>query len=388
METNNNMTPEDVVFKSENGKSITDTLHVALFFGRQHKNILKSVRRLIGYGMTRDFRCPVSHDGGNRTVYQMTQAGFEAVTKTLPGVDAKRDAVLAVFNRGKAIPATQWMQENPEQSAALGEIIACSSKNIEKAIQVRNTDAGRVVDARQLHAFINNGATDFSTWFKRRVEHCGFVVNEDFMAINSTEVVNNDSIPGIGRPSIEYVLTIDAAKELCMVEGNKRGRAVRRYFIEAERRFRESQQVATAHPAIPQTFAQALRLAAEQAETIEAQQKHLAEQAPKVNFAKALEIAGESILIGQLAKLMRQNGVDTGEIRLYRWMRDNGFLHKCGSEYNDPTQRALEMGLFEVRTGTRYHPHTGEPIQTRTTLVTIKGQQYFINKLVYKSQRP
>lgn len=141
-------------------------------------------------------------------------------------------------------------------------------------------------------------------------------------------------------------------------------------------------------PAIPQTFAQALRLAAEQAETIEAQQKQLAEQAPKVNFAKALEIAGESILIGQLAKLMRQNGVDTGEIRLYQWMRDNGFLHKCGSEYNDPTQRALEMGLFEVRTGTRYHPHTGEPIQTRTTLVTIKGQQYFINKLVYKSQHP
>lgn len=140
--------------------------------------------------------------------------------------------------------------------------------------------------------------------------------------------------------------------------------------------------------AIPQTFAQALRLAAEQAETIEAQQKQLAEQAPKVNFAKALEIAGESILIGQLAKLICQNGINTGEIRLYQWMRDNGFLHKCGSEYNDPTQRALEMGLFEVRTGTRYHPHTGEPIQTRTTLVTIKGQQYFINKLVYKSQHP
>lgn len=141
-------------------------------------------------------------------------------------------------------------------------------------------------------------------------------------------------------------------------------------------------------PAIPQTFAQALRLAAEQAETIEAQQKQLAEQAPKVNFAKALEIAGESILIGQLAKLMRQNGVDTGEIRLYQWMRDNGFLHKCGSEYNDPTQRALEMGLFEVKTGTRYHPHTGDPIQTRTTLVTVKGQEYFINKFVYKSQHP
>lgn len=387
MENNNNMTPEDVVFKSENGKPITDTLHVALFFGRQHKNILKSVRRLMAYGMTRDFRCQVSHDGGNRTVYQMTKAGFEAVTKTLPGVDAKRDAVLAVFNRGQCNSLDAMDGRNPEESATMREMIACSPSNIEKAIQVRNTDAGRYIDARQLHDFIN-GATDFSTWFKRRIEHCGFVVNEDFMAINHTEKLENGSIPSVGRPTIDYILTIEAAKELCMVEGNDRGRAVRRYFIEAERRFRESQQVAPAHPAIPQTFAQALRLAAEQAETIEAQQKQLAEQAPKVNFAKALEIAGESILIGQLAKLLRQNGVDTGEIRLYQWMRDNGFLHKCGSEYNDPTQRALEMGLFEVRTGTRYHPHTGEPIQTRTTLVTIKGQQYFINKLVYKSQHP
>ena len=139
-------------------------------------------------------------------------------------------------------------------------------------------------------------------------------------------------------------------------------------------------------PAIPQTFAQALRLAAEQAETIEIQQKQLAEQAPKVNFAKALEIAGESILIGQLAKLLRQNGVDTGEVRLFQWLRDNGFLNKSGTEHNDPTQRALEMGLFEVKVGTRYHPRTGEPIQTRTTLVTVKGQQYFINKFIYKSE--
>ena len=380
------MTPEDVIFKSENGKPITDTMHVAKYFGRQHKNILKSVRRLIAQGMGREFRCPVID--GNRVVFQMTQKGFEAVTKTLPGVDAKRDAVLAAFFRITPIPASQWKEKCPKRLEQLNEMVACSSTSIEKAIQVRNTDAGRVIDARQLHAFINNGATDFSTWFKRRVEHCGFVINEDFKAINSTEIVENGSIPGIGRPSIEYVLTIEAAKELCMVEGNDRGRAVRRYFIEAERKFRKSQQVAPTHPAIPQTFAQALRLAAEQAETIEAQQKQLAAQAPKVNFANALEIAGESILVGQLAKLMRQNGVDTGEIRLYQWLRDNGFLHKCGSEYNDPTQRALEMGLFEVRTGTRYHPHTGEPIQTRTTLVTVKGQQYFINKFVYKSQHP
>lgn len=195
-----------------------------------------------------------------------------------------------------------------------------------------------------------------------------------------------------GKTQPMFLMNRDGFSLLAMSLTGERALQFKVGFIQQfdmmEQALKEIAPAVQATPAIPQTFAQALRLAAEQAETIEAQQKQLAEQAPKVNFAKALEIAGESILIGQLAKLICQNGVNTGEIRLYQWMRDNGFLHKCGSEYNDPTQRALEMGLFEVRTGTRYHPHTGEPIQTRTTLVTIKGQQYFINKLVYKTQHP
>ena len=195
-----------------------------------------------------------------------------------------------------------------------------------------------------------------------------------------------------GKTQPMFLMNRDGFSLLAMSLTGERALQFKVGFIQQfdmmEQALKEIAPAVQATPAIPQTFAQALRLAAEQAETIEAQQKQLAEQAPKVNFAKALEIAGESILVGQLAKLMRQNGVDTGEIRLYQWLRDNGFLHKCGSEYNDPTQRALEMGLFEVRTGTRYHPHTGEPIQTRTTLVTVKGQQYFINKFVYKSQHP
>lgn len=195
-----------------------------------------------------------------------------------------------------------------------------------------------------------------------------------------------------GKTQPMFLMNRDGFSLLAMSLTGERALQFKVGFIQQfdmmEQALKEIAPAVQATPAIPQTFAQALRLAAEQAETIEAQQKQLAAQAPKVNFANALEIAGESILVGQLAKLMRQNGVDTGEIRLYQWLRDNGFLHKCGSEYNDPTQRALEMGLFEVRTGTRYHPHTGEPIQTRTTLVTIKGQQYFINKLVYKSQHP
>lgn len=196
-------------------------------------------------------------------------------------------------------------------------------------------------------------------------------------------------VDGQGKTQPMFLMNRDGFSLLAMSLTGEKALQFKVGFIQQFDAMEEAlKEIAPSRPAIPQTFAQALRLAAEQAETIEAQQRQLEAQAPKVNFATALEIAGESILIAQLAKLMRQNGVDTGEIRLYQWMRENGYLHKGGSEYNDPTQRALEMGLFEVKTGTRYHPHTGEPIQTRTTLVTVKGQQYFINKLVYKSQRP
>ncbi len=199
-------------------------------------------------------------------------------------------------------------------------------------------------------------------------------------------------IDGQGKTQPMFLMNRDGFSLLAMSLTGERALQFKVGFIQQfdamEQALKEIIPAQPQTPAIPQTFAQALRLAAEQAETIEAQQKQLEAQAPKVNFAKALEVAGQSILIAQLAKLMRQNGVDTGEIRLYQWMRDNGYLNKSGTEYNDPTQRALEMGLFEIKVGTRYHPHTGDPIQTRTTLVTVKGQQYFINKFIYKSEHP
>lgn len=135
-------------------------------------------------------------------------------------------------------------------------------------------------------------------------------------------------------------------------------------------------------PAIPQTFAQALRLAAEQAEQIDQQRKQLEAQAPKVAFAQALEIANKSIYIGELAKLIRQNGVEMGEIRLFRYLREKGYLTLT----NQPTQRSLELGLMEMKTTTWTNPKSGELCQSFTTFVTIKGQEYFINKIVYQHQ--
>lgn len=99
---------------------------------------------------------------------------------------------------------------------------------------------------------------------------------------------------------------------------------------------------------------------------------------PKALFADAVASADTSILIGDLAKLIRQNGVLIGQKRLFAWMRDNGYLMKCGTSYNMPTQKSMELGIFEVKERTIQNPDGSARI-TRTTKVTGKGQQYFVN---------
>lgn len=100
---------------------------------------------------------------------------------------------------------------------------------------------------------------------------------------------------------------------------------------------------------------------------------------PKVLFANAVSASKTSILIGELAKLLKQNGVDTGQKRLFSQLREEGFLIKNGSSKNMPTQKSMEMGLFEVKEGS-YVDANGCSVTTKTTKVTGKGQQYFINR--------
>ncbi len=104
---------------------------------------------------------------------------------------------------------------------------------------------------------------------------------------------------------------------------------------------------------------------------------------PKEIFADAVATSHTSILIGDLAKLIKQNGVEIGQKRLFSWMRDNGYLIKrSGSDWNMPTQRSMEMQLFEVKESTVNNPDGSVRIN-RTTKVTGKGQQYFINKFLF-----
>lgn len=152
--------------------------------------------------------------------------------------------------------------------------------------------------------------------------------------------------------------------------------------IKVNRRWAELEAKEQAHQQIPQSFSEALRLAAEQAEKIEAQQKQLQAQAPKVLFADAVSASKTSILIGELAKIIKQNGVEMGQNRLFEWLRSNGYLiTRQGTDYNMPTQKAMELGLFEIKETSITHSD-GHITVNKTPKVTGKGQTYFINKFL------
>ena len=121
----------------------------------------------------------------------------------------------------------------------------------------------------------------------------------------------------------------------------------------------------------------ATQLKEEKQARLEAEKK-IEQQKPKVIFADAVSASKTSILIGDLAKLIRQNGVEVGQKRLFEWLRNNGWLMKSGNSKNMPTQRGMEMKLFEVKEGS-YVDSNGVNVVTKTTKVTGKGQQYFVN---------
>ncbi|KAF6584949.1 phage antirepressor KilAC domain-containing protein [Paenibacillus sp. EKM211P] len=122
----------------------------------------------------------------------------------------------------------------------------------------------------------------------------------------------------------------------------------------------------------------ATRLKKEREERLKLQAK-IEQDKPKVVFAEALEVSKDSILVADLAKLLKQNGFEIGEIRLFEWLRQNGYLIKSGSERNMPTQRSMELKIMEIKMGQRMSSSEGSKI-TRTTKITGKGQIYFINK--------
>lgn len=120
--------------------------------------------------------------------------------------------------------------------------------------------------------------------------------------------------------------------------------------------------------------------------TVRQQNEQIAAMKPKALFADAVETSESSVLIGELSKILRQNGIDIGQNRLFKWLRENGYLIRKHSEsYNLPTQRSMDMGLFEIKKRTINNPD-GSIRTTRTPKVTGKGQIYFVNKFIAEKE--
>lgn len=224
------------------------------------------------------------------------------------------------------------------------------------------------ISARDLHEQLNIG-TAFKDWFPRMCEY-GFEEGKDFCS-----KLSETSAKG-GRPSKDADISIDMAKQICMIQRTPEGKKIRQYFIDLEKAWNTPEQI----------FARALKMADEELQRVKADNQYLIadneRMKPKEIFADAVASSKTSILVGDLAKLLKQNGVETGQKRLFQWLRDNGYLIKrSGADYNSPTQRAMEMKLFEIKETTINNPD-GSIRTTKTTKVTGKGQQYFINKFL------
>lgn len=224
----------------------------------------------------------------------------------------------------------------------------------------------QTVSARELHKQV--GSTErFSAWFERQLQY-GFVENEDYTGCKKFNTLAKQELQ-------DYELSVDMAKEICMVQKNENARKVRQYLIELEKAWNTPEQI----------MARALKMADKTIEQLKTDNKALEQKIeqdkPKTIFADAVSTSHTSILIGDLAKLICQNGVQIGQKRLFEWMRQNNFLIKSGSSRNMPMQRYVEQGLFEIKESNVQNPDGSVRI-TKTTKVTGKGQIYFVNQFL------
>lgn len=229
-----------------------------------------------------------------------------------------------------------------------------------------NENQEPILNGRDLHSFLEV-KTPYKKWFDRMTDY-GFEENIDFCTVGQKSPIANGGYQEI----TDHVLKLDMAKEIAMIQRSEKGKQARRYFLQIEKNWNSPEKV----------MARALILANKKIENLEIENQELK---PKALFADAVSSSDTSILVGEMAKLLKQNGVNTGQKRFFEWLRDNGYLIKRkGTDYNMPTQKAMEQGLFEIKEGTRVHSD-GHICITKTPKVTGKGQIYFVNKLAEKS---
>ena len=229
------------------------------------------------------------------------------------------------------------------------------------------------ISGRQLHMFLEV-QTPYTKWFDRMTEY-GFTENVDFNLDKNVQV-QNEGGREVKRELIDHLMTLSMAKELAMLQRTDKGKEARLYFIRIEEEWNTPERV----------MARALLFSKKMLDGVQAQLAEATEQIerdrPKVLFADSVSASHTTILVGELAKIIKQNGVDMGQNRLFQWMRENGYLiGRQGTDYNMPTQKAMEMGLFTIKETAVSHAD-GHTSISKTPKVTGKGQVYFVNKFV------
>lgn len=253
---------------------------------------------------------------------------------------------------------------------------------MENLIELRkNNDGSIAVSGRELHEALGI-KTEYKKWFSRMIEY-GFEENLDYVRVSQKSLTLG------GTQNItNHILTLDMAKEIAMIQRSDIGKQIRKYFIEVEK---EHQKLLDNQPKdsymIDDPVERAKRWIeeAEQRKALETktqeQAKQIEQDKPKVLFADTLASSNNSILIGELAKLITQGCYPIGQNKLFKWLRNNGFLCKNGERYNLPTQYSIDMNLLDIKKRV-INNADGSSRVTRTTKVTGKGQNYFVNKFI------
>ena len=236
---------------------------------------------------------------------------------------------------------------------------------MEELIKVQVKNNRQLVSARDLYQGLEVKRR-FSAWWEQNSK--GFEKDTDYEGV-LVSTPYNKLHPDKLQTIQDYLLTIDMAKELCMMSKTEKGKEVRKYFIQVEKNWNSPDMI----------MQRALSISKQR---IEALQNENAAMKPKALFADSVAISKSTVLVGELAKIIRGNGIDIGATRLFRWMREHGFLiNRKGSDWNMPTQKAMNLGLFKIKETTINHSN-GTTSISKTPKVTGKGQQYFVNKFL------
>ena len=232
-------------------------------------------------------------------------------------------------------------------------------------IKITTNEVGEpTVLGRELHEFLGV-ETPYRIWFPRMIEY-GFTEGKDFNPYKNVRV-GEEGNREVARELTDHLLTIDMAKEICMIQRTEVGKKARQYFIQVEKDYNSPEKI----------MARALRIAEKELSTLKLDVERMK---PKEIFADSVASSHTSILIGELAKILKANGYETGQKRLFEILRQDGFLIKRnGSDFNMPSQKSMELGLMEIKEST-INNADGSVRLNKTTKITGKGQIYFINR--------